>query len=95
MKHILLKAIVDSGGAKEKLIREHAREVIHRNCKGTGRPLSRLKQIVEKPKSWQNLQKADPTRDYFKELIEWMIDKGELEKTSTGRRERYFSRSVR
>jgi hypothetical protein len=95
VKHILLKAIVDSGGAKEKLIREHAREVIHRNCKGTGRPLSRLKQIVEKPKSWQNLQKADPTRDYFKELIEWMIDKGELEKTSTGRRERYFSRSVR
>lgn len=95
VKHILLKAIVDSGGAKEKLIKEHAREVIHRNSRGTGRPLSRLKQIVEKPKGWQDLQKADLTRDYFKELIEWMMDKGELEKIVSGRRERYVSRSVR
>lgn len=94
VKHILLKAYAESDNAAEKEVKQHAWEVIHRNAKGSGETLSRLRQLVEKPKGWQAMQRKDVTRDHFTELVEWMLDRGELGKATTGRSERYVSRAV-
>ena len=94
IKHILLKAYADSDGAQEAQVLEHARQSIHRNCKGQGLPISRIKTIVTKPKGWQAMQKRDMKRDRLKELIDRMLDAGELEKVKDGKRERYLSQSL-
>ncbi|MEQ6886463.1 hypothetical protein [Salicola sp. Rm-C-2C1-2] len=93
IKHILLKAYAESQGAQEENVMEHARQVIHRHCKGQGQPMSRIKTIVTKPKGWQEMQKRDVKRDRFQELIDRMLDSGELEKVKDGKRERYLSRA--
>ena len=95
IRHIMLKAYADSAGAQEAQVREHARQVIHRNAKGGGMTLSRLRQFVEKPKGWQEMKRKDVKRDHFVELIELMISRGELVKDGTGRRERYKSMAAR
>lgn len=92
--YILLKAYADSEQAGEKAIIEHARQTIHRQCKGSGETLSRLTQIVTKPKGWQNLQAKDVKRNRLAELLDRMEASGELEKVKDGRRERYLSRAI-
>jgi K+-transporting ATPase c subunit len=94
VKHIMLKAHTESGSAADAHVKEHARQTIHRNCKGQGQTLSRLRQIIEKPKGWQGMQRKEPTRDLFNELLSWMLDKAEIERITTGRRERIKSRAV-
>jgi hypothetical protein len=94
IKHILLKAYADSDGAAVTLIKEHGRQTIHRNAKASGETLSRLRQLVEKPKGWQDMQRKEVTRHYFTELVEWMLETGELIKINDGRRERYKSKSA-
>lgn len=94
VSYILLKAYNDGQGAQERHVMELARQTVHRNAKGTGATHSRLKQLVTKPKGWQELQAQDVKRDLFQELIERMITAGELEKQTSGRRERYLSRAV-
>ena len=94
VKHIMLKAHTESGNAADGHVKEHARQTIHRNCKGQGQTLSRLRQIIEKPKGWQDMQRKEPTRDLFNELLTWMLDKGEIERITNGRRERIKSRAV-
>lgn len=93
MKHLLLKSYAESEGAQEQTIRQHAIETIQRNCKGTGLPYSQLKQLVTKPKSWQGLQAKHAGLDLFKELIDYMTEKGLLKLVKMGRRERYSSQS--
>ena len=94
VKYILLKAYSESDGAQEKPVIAHAKETIHRNCKGSGLPLSRIRDHVTRPKGWQEMQARDVKRDRLGELLALMIAEGELEKTTEGRRERYLSRSV-
>lgn len=94
VRHILLKFYADNATASESQIREHARQVVHRNCKGIGKQASILRQLVTKPKGWQELQSKHIDRDMFTELVETMVSNGELEKVTTGRRERYVSRSA-
>ncbi|MFC6685031.1 hypothetical protein ACFQGA_11495 [Marinobacter koreensis] len=94
VSYILLKAYSDSDGAQEKQVMQHARQTIHRNCKTTGLPLSRLKHLVTKPKGWEEMQARDMTRDRFSELIDRMMTAGELEKQVEGKRERYISRAA-
>lgn len=94
VKYILLKAYSESDGAAEQQVKQHARQTIHRNCKAPGLPESRLKQLVTKPKGWQEMQAKDVKRDHFRELVEKMVADGELEKVTEGRRERYLSRAV-
>lgn len=94
VRHILLKFYADSATASEQQLREHARQVVHRNCKGIGKQASILRQLVTKPKGWQELQSKHLDRDLFTELVEWMQSTGELEKVTSGRRERYVSRSA-
>lgn len=91
VKHILLKFYADSESATDAQVLEHARQVVHRNCKGSGKQASILRQLITKPKGWQERQSKDETRDYFAEFIEWMVSKGELEKVTSGRKERYVS----
>tara|TARA_R110002049_G_scaffold308468_1_gene512599 strand:+ start:11362 stop:13821 length:2460 start_codon:yes stop_codon:yes gene_type:complete len=94
VSYILLKAYNEADGAEEKQVIEHARQIIHRNCKGQGLPESSIKQLVIKPKGWKELQANDLKRDRFKELVETMISNEELEIKEDGRRKRYLSRSV-
>jgi hypothetical protein len=94
VKYILLKAYSESDGAKEKPVMAHAKETIHRNCKGAGLPLSRLKDLVTRPKGWKEMQKKDVKRDRLAELLALMVADGELEKVMQGRKERYLSRAV-
>jgi len=92
--YILLKALAESSSGQEWDVKEHGRQTVHRNTKGTGETYSKLEHLVTKPKSWQEMQRKDVTRDYFAELIEWMLTQGELEKVTNGRRERYRSKAV-
>jgi len=94
VKHILLKAYAEAGGADEQRIKQHAREVVHRNCQRGGATESVLRQRVEKPKGWQELKRNNPTRDLFAELIEWMLENGELTVEEKGKRRRLFSKAV-
>ena len=94
VSYILLKAYSESDGAAERQVMEHARQTIHRHCKGQGQPESRIKQLVTKPKGWQDVQAKDVKRDRFRELVDTMIASGELEKREEGQKRRYFSRAV-
>jgi len=94
VKYILLKAYSESDGAQEKPVVAHAKETIHRNCKGSGLPLSRIKDYVTRPKGWQEMQARDVKRDRLAELLALMVADGELEKVMQGRKGRYLSRAV-
>jgi len=93
ISYILLKAYAESDGAQEKQVIEHARQTIHRNCKGLGQPPSRVKNLVTRPTGWQEMQAKDVKRDRFAELIDTMLASGELELQEDGKRKRYLSRS--
>ena len=91
--YLLMKAYTDSDGVNEQHVIIHAKEVIHRNCKGQGLQLSRIKDLVKKPKGWKDMEKRDIKRDRFTELIELMLAEGELIKITDGRRVRYVSQA--
>ena len=93
IKHILLQAYANSDGASEQIIILNAKEVIYRNCKGQGQTLSRLKQLISKPKPWLNLAAKDLKRDRFQELLDAMVGNGEIRLVKEGKKERYVSQS--
>lgn len=94
VKYLILKSYAERAEAGEVEIMAAAKQTVLRNCKGQGLAPSKLREKVSKPKSWQQLQQANQKRDYFQELIERLLQSGELELIENGRRQRYLSRSV-
>ena len=89
IRFLLHKAYAESGSATELDVIAHATQTILRNCKGAGITHSRLKQMVRKPRAWQELEKKDPKRKRFDELVDSMLQDGTITLDKQGQKRRY------
>ena len=94
VKYLVKKAYANSAEAGEKEVIAAGKETLLRNTKGSGLPPSKARELVSKPKRWRDMQQGNHKRDYFQELIETLLESGELKIEKTQRRERYVSQSV-
>ncbi|PYE35592.1 hypothetical protein DFP83_101481 [Idiomarina fontislapidosi] len=94
VRYLMLKAYAETADATENQIMLSAKETVLKNCKGSGITPSQLKQLITRPKSFKRLQDKNCKRDYAQELLDRMVEAGELELFEDGRRTRYRSKAV-
>lgn len=94
--YLLGKNNLENGGhsIKRSDVQNNAKETIIRNCKGQGKPLSVIKQILMRPKAFKHLsaEAEKKGKDIVQELIDKMVGDGDLILDESNNKKRYKPR---
>ena len=92
VRYLLQQAMAAAAGASEQVVMAAARLKVLKAAKPfTGISYSVLNRAATRSNEWKELQDKDIKRDLFSELIDYMIQRGELEFFGEGKKKRYRS----
>jgi len=93
--YLLGKNNLENGGhsIRRSDVQNNAKETVIRNCKGQGKPLSVIKQILMRPKAFRSLagEAEKQGKDIIQELIDKMVADGDLILNESNNKKRYRS----
>ena len=93
--YLLGKNNLENGGhsVRRSDVQNNAIETVIRNCKGQGKPLSVIKQILMRPKAFRSLasEAEKQGKDIVQELIDKMVVDGDLVLDESNNKKRYKS----